>query len=124
MVDESQVEGVIAITGMGLISPLGSDQNLFWQALEAGESGVELIAAALAPQKQIAPPTINDGDPDPECDLDDAPNRARLCRADVAMSNSFGFGGQNACMILRRAGAVPTQRMWLKNVVETSMGSP
>jgi len=48
------------------------------------------------------PPTINMENPDPECDLDYIPNKARQKQADMVMSNSFGFGGTNACLIFKR----------------------
>ena len=51
---------------------------------------------------QIAPPTINYETPDPDCDLDYVPNKARPMRIDYALSNSFGFGGTNAVLVLQR----------------------
>lgn len=63
---------------------------------------VELIATTLALVNGILPPTINQEVPDPECDLDYVPNAARRAQVDVALSNSFGFGGQNATLIVRR----------------------
>ncbi|MGH8310932.1 MAG: beta-ketoacyl-ACP synthase II, partial [Steroidobacteraceae bacterium] len=56
----------------------------------------------LAIRDQIAPPTINLDTPDPECDLDYVPNEARPMKIDVSLSNSFGFGGTNGTLILRR----------------------
>ena len=64
--------------------------------------GVEAIYTALAIHHQIAPPTINLFTPDPECDLDYVPNTARPMKIDVAMSNSFGFGGTNGTLVFRR----------------------
>jgi 3-oxoacyl-[acyl-carrier-protein] synthase II len=52
--------------------------------------------------RETLPPTINLATPDPACDLDYIPNTARRSRVDVAMSNSFGFGGVNACLVFRR----------------------
>jgi 3-oxoacyl-[acyl-carrier-protein] synthase II len=66
--------------------------------------GLEAAISALALQRGVLPPTINLDDPDPECDLDYVPNRAREARVDVALSNSFGFGGTNACLVFKRAG--------------------
>ncbi|PZN12969.1 MAG: beta-ketoacyl-[acyl-carrier-protein] synthase II [Bacillota bacterium] len=63
---------------------------------------VETILTALALRDGVLPPTINLEEPDPECDLDYVPNRARRRAITYALSNSFGFGGQNACLVLRR----------------------
>jgi 3-oxoacyl-[acyl-carrier-protein] synthase II len=64
--------------------------------------GVEAIFSVLAIRDQVAPPTINLTDPDPQCDLDYVPNRARNMRLEVALSNSFGFGGTNGTLVFRR----------------------
>ena len=68
-----------------------------------GASGaVELIATALAITHGIVPPTINQEVPDPDCDLDYVPNKARAMNIEVALSNSFGFGGHNAALAVRK----------------------
>jgi 3-oxoacyl-[acyl-carrier-protein] synthase II len=64
---------------------------------------MEAAACVLAIDRGLIPPTINLDDQDPECDLDYVPNRARQARVDVAVSNSFGFGGHNATLVVRRA---------------------
>ncbi len=64
--------------------------------------GVEAVFSALSLRDQIAPPTINLENPDPECDLDYVPNEARQMEMTYAMSNSFGFGGTNGTLIFKR----------------------
>jgi len=70
--------------------------------LLGASGGIEAIACLLALQHNTIPPTINLSEPDPECDLDYVPNHARDCRVQVVMSNSFGFGGHNACVVFRK----------------------
>ncbi len=64
--------------------------------------GIEAVFTALAIQDQVAPPTINLDNQDPECDLDYVPNTARNMTIDVAVSNSFGFGGTNGTLVFKR----------------------
>jgi 3-oxoacyl-[acyl-carrier-protein] synthase II len=70
--------------------------------LLGASGGIELVASVLSIQHNTIPPTINLTNPDPECDLDYVPNRCREQAVNVAMSNSFGFGGHNACLLVRR----------------------
>jgi 3-oxoacyl-[acyl-carrier-protein] synthase II len=68
-----------------------------------GASGaIEAITSLFAVQRDVLPPTINYESPDPECDLDYIPNEAREAKVDVALSNNFGFGGHNACLVIRK----------------------
>jgi 3-oxoacyl-[acyl-carrier-protein] synthase II len=64
--------------------------------------GIEAVFSVLAIRDQIAPPTINLVNQDPQCDLDYVPNTARQMKIDVALSNSFGFGGTNGSLVFRR----------------------
>lgn len=64
--------------------------------------GVEAVFSVLAIRDQLAPPTINLDNQDPQCDLDYVPNTARKMKIDVAVSNSFGFGGTNGSLVFRR----------------------
>ncbi|MDA8388622.1 MAG: beta-ketoacyl-ACP synthase II [Nitrospiraceae bacterium] len=64
--------------------------------------GVEAAVSVLTIMNSIIPPTINLDNPDPECDLDYVPHEARRRRVDYALSNSFGFGGTNACLLFKR----------------------
>jgi 3-oxoacyl-[acyl-carrier-protein] synthase II len=62
---------------------------------------IEAAACVLALDRGLLPPTINLDDPDPECDLDYVPNKARKANVKVALSNSFGFGGHNATLVIK-----------------------
>jgi len=64
--------------------------------------GVEAIFTVLTIRDGIIPPTINYDTPDPECDLDYVPNIARTAQVNIALSNSFGFGGVNATLVFRK----------------------
>jgi len=70
--------------------------------LMGAAGAIELVATICALEHGILPPTVNLREPDPECDLDYVPNQARECQVDVALSNSFAFGGLNAALVVRR----------------------
>ncbi len=81
--------------------PISSSKSMIGHLL--GAAGVvELIATILSMEKEILPPTINYEFPDPECDLDYVPNKARPKKINVALSNSLGFGGHNATLVVRK----------------------
>jgi 3-oxoacyl-[acyl-carrier-protein] synthase II len=70
--------------------------------LLGGSGGIEAGISVMALRDQVAPPTINHENPDPDCDLDYVPNQARSMKIEYALSNSFGFGGTNGCLIFKR----------------------
>jgi len=81
--------------------PISSTKSMLGHAM--GASGaLEAIVCAQAIQHGWLPPTINYETPDPECDLDYVPNQPRQVSVDTTLSNSFGLGGQNACLVLKR----------------------
>ncbi len=81
--------------------PVSSTKSMTGHLLGAA-GGVEGVISVLALDRGILPPTINLENPDPECDLDYVPNKARKAQVEVVMSNSFGFGGTNACLVFKR----------------------
>ncbi|MBL8074296.1 MAG: beta-ketoacyl-ACP synthase II [Nitrospira sp.] len=81
--------------------PVSSTKSMTGHLLGAA-GGIEAVFSILALFHGILPPTINLDTPDPACDLDYIPNKARPAAIQVALSNSFGFGGVNACLIFRR----------------------
>ncbi len=81
--------------------PISSTKSMIGHAM-GGAGGVEAVACIQTIQHNEIHPTINHEFPDPECDLDYVPNVSRKKQVDTTLSNSFGFGGQNACLVLRR----------------------
>ncbi len=81
--------------------PISSTKSMTGHAL-GGAGALEAVACVKTIQEGIIHPTVNQENPDPACDLDYVPNVARRQNVDVVLSNSFGFGGQNTCIVLRR----------------------
>jgi 3-oxoacyl-[acyl-carrier-protein] synthase II len=82
-------------------TPVSSTKGATGHCL-GGSGAIEAILSIFATMRDIVPPTINYEYPDPECDLDYIPNEAREHPVNVALSNNFGFGGHNACLIFRK----------------------
>lgn len=109
--DKSETQAIKAVFGEAAYDvPISSTKSMIGHLLGAA-GAVEAIVCIRAITDGVIPPTINYEHPDPECDLDYVPNTARRRPVRVAMSNSFGFGGHNACVIFRRyADGTPAAR--------------
>lgn len=84
-----------------LCPPVSSTKGQIGHCLGAA-GAIEAVICMMAMRDSVLPPTINYENPDPECDLDYVPNQAREDKIDVVMSNSFGFGGTNGCIIIKK----------------------
>jgi 3-oxoacyl-[acyl-carrier-protein] synthase II len=100
--DVSETEAIKTVFGERAYHiPISSNKSMIGH-LSAAAGAVESVAAVLTINKGIIPPTINYETPDPDCDLDYVPNRAREAQVNVCLSNSFGLGGQNCCLVFKR----------------------
>ena len=84
------------------IAAISSTKSVHGHLLGAA-GAIAAAACVLALDRGLLPPTINLDDPDPECDLDYVPNKARKADVKVAISNSFGFGGHNATLVIKKS---------------------
>jgi 3-oxoacyl-[acyl-carrier-protein] synthase II len=82
-------------------TPISSTKGATGHCL-GGSGAIEAIISVLAVQRDVVPPTINYEVPDPECDLDYIPNESRETPVEMALSNNFGFGGHNACLVIKK----------------------
>jgi 3-oxoacyl-[acyl-carrier-protein] synthase II len=81
--------------------PLSANKSMIGHTITAG-GAVEAVAAVLTIKRNMIPPTIGYETPDPECDLDCVPNQARPAQVNICLCNSFGLGGENCCLVLKR----------------------
>ncbi len=102
MNDIYETEAIKAVFGEYAKQLMVSSTKSSTGHLLGAAGGVEAVFSALAIDKSVLPPTINLDNPDPQCDLDYIPKTARRVKIDVAMSNSFGFGGTNAVLLFER----------------------
>jgi 3-oxoacyl-[acyl-carrier-protein] synthase II len=99
--DVCEARVLATVFGDGVKSvPISSTKSMTGHLLTAA-AAVEAAACLVAMERQALPPTINLHEPDPECDLCHVPNEARSGKVRIAMSNSFGFGGSNTCLVLK-----------------------
>jgi len=100
--DAAEVQAIKTALGEHASQAAVSSTKSMTGHLLGAAGGVEAIFSVLAIRDQIAPPTINQFTPDPDCDLDFVPNEARKMKIEVAMSNSFGFGGTNGSIVFTK----------------------
>jgi 3-oxoacyl-[acyl-carrier-protein] synthase II len=103
--DPAETQAIKAVFGEHAKRLAASSTKSMTGHLFGAAGALEAIVATLALRDQVLPPTINLDDPDPACDLDWVPLKAREARVEVAVSNSMGLGGHNGAIVLRRAGA-------------------
>jgi 3-oxoacyl-[acyl-carrier-protein] synthase II len=100
--DKSETDAIKTVFGpLAYSVPTSSTKSMTGHLLGAA-GGLEAVICVKTLEDEILPPTINYENPDPECDLDYVPNRARPTKVQNIMSNSFGFGGHNASIIISR----------------------
>jgi 3-oxoacyl-[acyl-carrier-protein] synthase II len=100
--DQVETRAVKAVFGAHAAKvPISSVKSMLGHLIAAA-GATELITCVLAIRDQVLPPTMNLNVPDPDCDLDYVPNAARKAKVETCLSNSFGFGGQNNTLIIRR----------------------
>jgi 3-oxoacyl-[acyl-carrier-protein] synthase II len=100
--DRSETAAIKMVFGkLSYDIPISSTKSMIGHSLGASGS-LEAIACVKSIEDGILHPTINQENSDPECDLDYIPNTARESKIDIAISNSFGFGGQNACLVIKK----------------------
>jgi 3-oxoacyl-[acyl-carrier-protein] synthase II len=102
--DEAETEAIKDAFGAHAYRLAVSSTKSMTGHLLGGAGAVEAAYSVLALRRGVLPPTINFEEPGPGCDLDYVPNVARPARAEVAVSNSFGFGGTNVALVFRRFG--------------------
>jgi 3-oxoacyl-[acyl-carrier-protein] synthase II len=100
--DKNETAAVKAVMGEHARKLAMSSTKSMTGHMLGAAGAVEAGVCALAIQRGVLPPTINYETPDPECDLDYVPNQAREVGVDAALSNSFGFGGTNAALVITR----------------------
>ena len=100
--DRSETAAIKKVFGkLAYDIPVSSTKSMIGHSLGASGS-LEAIACVKSIEDGILHPTINQENSDPECDLDYIPNTARESKINIAISNSFGFGGQNACLVIKK----------------------
>lgn len=99
--DKNETQAIRSVLGESADSVAVSSTKSMTGHLLGAAGGIEAIVCALTINNGIIPPTINYENPDPNCNLDYVPNQARKAKVDVAMSNSLGFGGHNATLVLK-----------------------
>jgi 3-oxoacyl-[acyl-carrier-protein] synthase II len=100
--DASETKAIKLVLGERAYKiPISANKSMIGH-LACAAGAVEAVAAVMTVKEGIIPPTINYATPDPECDLDYVPNVAREQKVNVCLSNSFGMGGQNCCVLIKK----------------------